>query len=134
MSHASPQRWPITPEAILRTLAVSRLLELATHFRTPCAANAKWATVNATLLANPHAQAIPLLHQLKRNEIDEICRLAQIQSTGTTQRILAQLLPLCQPSPRGGREDEASGGAAGDGERGEGEGGDSPPPPTRPTM
>lgn len=54
--------------------------------------------VNEALLREPVMQAVPLLYLLTDRELRRICQLVEIGADGPTQRVLAQLLPLCQPS------------------------------------
>ena len=97
------QSWPISPESIARTLPVARLAEVAAHFRIVIPADASWITARDALLSEPAAHAVALLHLLSRRELGEICRATAVRDQGPTQDVLAQLLPLCVPSPGGPR-------------------------------
>jgi hypothetical protein len=93
-----PRGWPITAEIILRTLPMARLVEIAFHFRIPLQTSPTWAVASTTLLADPAAQAVPLIYLLSRRELGAICQITSTHDEGPTQTVLARLLPLCLPS------------------------------------
>lgn len=94
----SPQLWPISPDAITELLPVTRLVELARHFRVQVERTSTWSTVRFALLAQRGVDAVPLLHLLRRRELSDLCRVMGFGDYGPTQLVLAQLLPLCRPS------------------------------------
>lgn len=99
-SHAR-QSWPLSAEVLYSTLPVERLVEIARFFRIPLPDDADWNAVHACLLSAPAPDAVRVLHLLTRRELGAVCRLADIADDGPTQRVLAQLLPLCVPAPSG---------------------------------
>lgn len=101
MQGRSDEDWPITAEIIVRTLPISRLVEIATQFRIPLTEAPTWAEVSSALLADRALQAVPLIHLLSRRELGALCQTVSIRDEGPTQSVLAQLTPLCRPSPHG---------------------------------
>lgn len=88
----------MTVQMILRTLPVARMMDVALHFRITLSPTSKWTEFNTALLADPSIRAVQVLHLLTRFELGAVCRLTHISDEGPTQSVLAQLLPLCQPS------------------------------------
>ncbi|HLO39953.1 MAG TPA: hypothetical protein VK176_02950 [Phycisphaerales bacterium] len=93
------QKWPVTVTLIIQILPVNRMAEVASHFRIRVTNTSSWESLQRALLADPAVTSVPLLHLLSRREIGDVCRLVEVTDEGPTQMVLAQLLPLCPPTP-----------------------------------